>query len=209
MGENATEKILGQNTLRDLEALRKGGVLKNFYLAGGTGAALQLFHRRSYDLDFFTAKPFNENLLTKKISRIGRFELDKKETGTVIGLFRATRISFFHYPYPLLRKPSPIASAAVAHLLDIACMKVDAISRRGSKKDFIDLHFIIQHGMTLQEIIHAFQKKYAGIHYNLIHIQKGLVYFADAERDKMPRMLKPVSWLKVKEFFRKEIRNLV
>jgi hypothetical protein len=38
-------------------------VLKNFYLAGGTGAALQLKHRVSLDLDFFTKEDIDTKTL--------------------------------------------------------------------------------------------------------------------------------------------------
>ena len=47
------------NTYLVLEALSKRDYLKDFALAGGTSLALQLGHRISIDLDFFTLKEFN------------------------------------------------------------------------------------------------------------------------------------------------------
>ncbi len=46
------------------EILDKLSVFKNhFYLAGGTGLALQLGHRKSVDFDYFTSRKFENNKL--------------------------------------------------------------------------------------------------------------------------------------------------
>lgn len=203
-----SKEIAGTQTLKDLETLKGRGLLKGFYLAGGTGAALLMRHRRSRDLDFFSPRPFNERLLAKKLSRAGRFELEKKEEGTVVGLFGHTRVSFFYYPYRLLRRPHRIGGINVVALPDIACMKLDAVSSRGSKKDFIDIYFILKSGYSLKSLLRYFRKKFSDIHYNMIHVQKGLVYFKDAEHEKMPSMLIPVEWDSVKKFFINEVKNL-
>ena len=208
MEKTTTEEILGQETSRDLEILKKFYLLKDFYLAGGTGLALQLGHRRSYDLDFFTSKSFREMVFIKKISALGHFELDKKEAGTAIGTFRKTRVSFFRYPFSLLKKPKTILGLKVADLIDIACMKIDAVATRGSKKDFIDLYMIIQNGYTLKGLLQNFQKKYTGVKFNMVHIQKGLAFFEDAEKEALPIMLKPISWEQIKQFFLKEVKSL-
>lgn len=90
----------------------------------------------------------------------------------------------------------------LALLMDVACMKLDAISARGTKRDFIDLYMILQErGVSLPDLLRAFSKKYASMHYNLMHVKKSLVYFSDAERDPMPRMIKPLPWRTVKNFF--------
>ncbi len=203
-----SKEIAGTQTLKDLATLKGRGLLKGFYLAGGTGAALLMRHRRSRDLDFFSPHRFNEGLLAKKLSRAERFELEKKEEGTVIGLFNHTRVSFFYYPYRLLRRPHRIDDMDVAGLPDIAGMKLDAASSRGSKKDFIDIYFILKSGYSLKDLLRYFRKKFSDIHYNMIHIEKGLVYFKDAEHEKMPSMLIPTEWNSVKKFFIKEIKKL-
>ena len=206
--ENELAKIISRKARENLALLKKAGVLKNFYLAGGTGAALILGHRLSLDFDFFSPKPFKENLLLKKLAGLGKFTLEKKEAGTLVGSFSGTKLSFFLYPYPLLRKPKTIFGIEVAGLADIAAMKIDAVSGRGSKKDFIDLFKIIQSGHSLEKLLGLFKRKYRGIRYNMLHILKGLVYFAEAEKEKMPRMLKQLSWEEVKIFFQKEARKL-
>lgn len=56
------------NLKSNLEALGKEEFANQFYLAGGTGLALQLGHRVSFDLDFFTAKRFDAKKLKKTLN---------------------------------------------------------------------------------------------------------------------------------------------
>lgn len=202
-------KAVSKKTLQDLESLKRAGILKGFYLGGGTGLAFLLGHRESHDLDFFCRAKFNERLLSEKLRKAGKFSLEKKEDGTLRGKFSNTLVSFFHYPYPFLEKPMRKSGTAVASFRDIACMKIDAIASRGTKRDFIDVYMIMKMtGLTLPALFKDFSKKYVSLHYNLMHIKKSLVYFADAEGDPMPKMVKLLSWPEVKKFFIAEARRL-
>lgn len=96
----------------------------------------------------------------------------------------------------------------VADLRDIGCMKIDAISSRGMKRDFIDLFFICKELISLKNLLSLFKRKYKSVNYNMMHILKSLVYFEDAENNPMPKMIVPVSWQEVKNFFKKEIRKI-
>lgn len=49
--------VLPPGTAEVSQALAGSGSLRPFYLAGGTGLALQLGHRRSDDLGFFSKEP--------------------------------------------------------------------------------------------------------------------------------------------------------
>ena len=118
-----------------------------------------------------------------------------------------TKLSFFKYPYPLLFKPLPFKGVNIAHVFDIACMKIVAISERGTKRDFIDLYFICKTN-PLDEMFELFRKKYQLVKYNIIHILKSLVYFEDAENDPEPQMIEKVDWEEVKNFFEKEAVRL-
>ena len=52
------EEVLSKNAKQSLALLAKSKILKSAYLAGGTALALQLGHRYSYDLDFFSPQKF-------------------------------------------------------------------------------------------------------------------------------------------------------
>lgn len=202
-------KAVSEKTIQDLEILKKADVFEKFYLGGGTGLAFLLNHRESHDLDFFSESPFNESRLAERLKKIGQFSLEKKEEGTLRGLFENTILSFFNYPYPLLEKLKLIDGIPVASLTDIGCMKIDAISSRGTKRDFIDVYAIMREGkIKLADLLDAFAKKYGSLNYNLTHIQKSLVYFDDAENDPMPNMLAPLDWKTVKEYFISEIKKI-
>lgn len=205
----AVIEAVNRKTREDLEILRNKRILRGFYLAGGTGLALLLNHRESRDLDFFRPTAFDERQLVERLRRAGSFSLEKRETGTVRGRFRNTLVSFFYYPYRLLQKPKTIAGVSVASLRDIACMKLDAISSRGTRRDFIDVYTIIKKGgLSVSSLLKSFSRKYAPLRYNLMHVKKSLVYFADADEDPMPKMLTPADWKDIKRFFVAEMKQL-
>ncbi len=201
-------QALPKGTRRNLALLAKAGLTAPFYLAGGTAAALHLGHRISVDLDFFGPEPFDSAQLAAQLSDLGKFRLERLAEDTLLGELRGVRISFFRYRYPLIAEPVSVLGIPVASLEDIAAMKLDAISRRGTRRDFIDLYFIAQSGLALPEALQWYQRKYAGLNLNLVHLVKSLAYFADAEADPMPQMLVDLSWDEVKRFFEREARSL-
>lgn len=87
-------------------------------------------------------------------------------------------------------------------------MKIDAITTRGLKRAFIDLYFICKCGYQLTEILNFYDNKYKNLASNLIHIQKSLVFFNDAEPDEMAQMIKSVNWEDVKKYFEREVKKL-
>lgn len=203
------EEALVSGAKDSLALLGESGLLRNAYLAGGTAAALQLGHRISVDFDFFTQKAFDPKKIAEALSHLGSFSVDQSDKGTVLGVFEGIKFSLFVYEYPLIEKTLPYLSLSLASLRDIAAMKIDAISGRGAKRDFVDLYFLCHHGFSLDDGLKFYQEKYKKLASNLIHIQKSLVYFDDAEADEMPNMLKPVQWDHVKRFFEQEVKRAV
>lgn len=203
-------KTLPKKAQLSLAALGKDKFFEIFYLAGGSAVALHLGHRISVDLDFFTPKHFNVDSLGENLTKIGKVNTEQMVEDTFLGKLTDVKISFFRYPYPLLFKPTKLFNANIAHLLDIAVMKLDSISRRGSKRDFIDLYFIIKETKKpLADIIDLLLKKYKGLNYNVTHLILSLAYFEDAEPEIVPKMLKKISWDTVKDFFCEESKKLI
>lgn len=190
-----------------LAELDAAGVLAGFYLAGGTGLALHLGHRRSVDLDLFRQAAFSPESLLPKLQALGSIRIRQIEPGTVHFDLHETRASLLHYSYPLLFPLQRFRTVDVADPREIACMKVSAIASRGTRRDFIDLYVVAQtHGM--HQILDWFRRKFAGTPYSRVHVLKSLVYFEDAEREPMPHMLVPLDWHAVKAFFTTEIPRL-
>jgi hypothetical protein len=202
------EKALERDAADSLALLGSTGLLRSAYLAGGTAAALHLGHRISVDFDFFTPAEFSPRDYATQLAKIGAFNEETAEKGTITGKFQGVRFSLFLYEYPLLFETEEFKSLRIADIRDISAMKVDAIAGRGAKRDFIDLYFICRSGYGLKEILGYYDKKYGTLASNRIHIYKSLVYFDDAEQDSMPHMLAEGSWDIVKEYFRSEIKNL-
>ncbi len=191
-----------------LEKIRGSLLVRDFYLAGGTGLALQLGHRQSIDLDWFSEQNFSNEKIKNNLALLGSFKLLGEEKGTIHGTLDEIRVSFFYYGYKLLFPLIKFGNIDLADERDIAAMKIDAISSRGSKKDFIDLYFLSEK-YSLTELIDFFEKKYKGIEYNKLHILKSLSYFDDAESEPMPIMVKEIEWEKIKDRIRVEVKKLI
>jgi len=201
------EEAISKQTAENLVLLGKSKILGSAYLAGGTALALQIGHRISYDLDFFTDQKFKAQIFLKEMSRFKLYQHERVGWGTILGKLGNVKFSLFYYPYPLLRKPISFKNISIADIADISAMKIAAISERGTKRDFVDLYFILQK-ITLNEVFNFYDRKYQKLSSNSVHIKKSLVYFEDAEKDPTPKMIIPVSWGKVKTFFKKEVKNI-
>lgn len=205
------EQILSKNERESLAILGKSKILADAYMAGGTALSLQIGHRYSYDFDFFSPKEFDENIILQRIKKlIPDFRLERKDWRTILGNIKKSRFSLFFYSYPLLFKTDNFLNTDIADVKDIAAMKIAAISDRGTKRDFIDLYFIVKMEkiLSLKEVLKLYDRKFKTLKQNKIHILKSLHYFDDAEEGKIPEMIKPVSWKEIKIFFQKEVKNL-
>lgn len=200
-------KTLSKHAADALAILGKSNILNTAYLAGGTACALQIGHRISLDLDFFTDKEFPTGLVLNQLSKLAGFKLDQTEKWTILGTFPKVKFSYFYYPYPLIAKTSLFSQINLASLEDIAAMKIAAICDRGTKRDFIDLYFLAKK-FSLEKILKFYDKKYGKLSNNIYHIIRSLEYFVDAEEQKSPKMIKKVPWEEVKKFFQHQVMVL-
>lgn len=178
----------------------------DWYLAGGTALALQVGHRESVDLDFFTSrKKFDEVSVERELLAIGGWETTFREAGTVYGVFSGAKMSLISYPFFVPEKP--FLQCGSVHILqpeDIAVMKIIAISQRGRKRDFIDLYWYAHNREPIGAVLRRVVAQYPGQNHNIPHFIKSLTYFADAESDPMPNLFFTVTWNEVKKFFQAE-----
>jgi hypothetical protein len=192
-----------------LERLSAVPVVHTFYLAGGTGLALHLGHRRSVDFDFFRQEQFDPNRLLAELGSLGPGPVHQAQQDTLTVELRGVATSFFAYaPAPVRALvPSPWAFK-IAAVEDIAAMKLGAIAGRGSRKDFIDLYCICRQRLPLAEALRVFDEKFRGVPYERYHLLKSLTYFDDAEAEPLPDMIASVPWKDVKAFFLREAPSL-
>jgi hypothetical protein len=182
MGKKLYFDILDQKRTDILPLLKP--FKADFYLAGGTALALLLGHRDSFDFDFFCSTSFPTGDLFQKIEEVfaGHNVIktqEAKDTLTVI-INEGVKVSFFAYPYKLVRPLLREENFEIASLEDIACMKLAAITSRSLLKDYVDLYFILN-DIALAKILAFAKEKYSAIDTNLI--LKSLVYFDDVEQE--------------------------
>jgi hypothetical protein len=198
-------EVLDRTQKSLLAQLERAGISPAFYLAGGTALALHLGHRKSVDLDFFSSEDFESGGLLAILGHVGEFQVRRNDPGTLTGNVEGIEVSFIRYQYPMLDPPiQSELGPLVAGIRDIASMKLSAIMGRGSRRDFVDLYAVCQRDHSLEEVYGWFQQKYRGISYDPYHLAKSLVYFLDAEEERMPVMLWPCRWDEVREFFVRE-----
>ena len=191
------EKTINKKISCLAESLGESGIIKDFYLAGGTALSLWLGHRKSRDLDFFSQKNFNLPLLSDFLVS----KLDAKviiaETGTLLTEINGVKTSFLHYPYKNLEDCESWRNIKLASLIDISCMKIIAISQRAEKKDFFDFYEIIKL-FSPDELRSSILEKYGRKSLNCYHILKSLFYFEDAESSPNPISINGTNWKTVK-----------
>ena len=179
------------DTLELLRSIQKSPVFADTRLAGDTALALQLGHRKSIDLDFFGHLPLSGNELTHLLTTFGETTQAGQSRLTSTFFINQIKVDFVDYPYPWLDDALETDGLRLASIRDIAAMKLSAITNRGTRKDFVDLAFLLERH-PLSRLIAAYCEKYPNAPQFLL--LKSLSYFEDAEETPMPHMLIPRDW---------------
>lgn len=191
-------------TIRAFHRVANLPFIDQFYLAGGTGLALHLGHRFSVDIDFFSqddlavgsAQRDALRILLADASLVITFDTD----GTFVVNWREVGLSFFRLAlYPLVEEPLAVEGVPLASIQEIGAMKLAAIIGRGTRKDFVDLYFILQI-VSMEELFKVASIKYAQVHSFPVSAVRAMAYFSDAEAMPMPRMLDRTPWAKMKKY---------
>ena len=205
------EKVLPPNSRALLAKLARtsSATMQGWTLAGGTGLALRLGHRRSLDFDFFRTAGMDIDALHADLKAADTYETLQEGDNTLTVLIRGVKLSFFQVRDPFVFDTEPYRFFSVADSRDIALMKLAAIASRGSKKDFVDLYAVLRSGPMLQDYFDLLPKKYGKERVNTYHTLKSMTYFDDAEEEPLPQMLEPFSWEECKAFLVREAHSIV
>ncbi|MBI2989810.1 MAG: nucleotidyl transferase AbiEii/AbiGii toxin family protein [Candidatus Magasanikbacteria bacterium] len=206
-------ETLPKETKKAFDFLSKQDWLKKskWYLAGGTALALHSGNRRSVDLDFFTEKKsFDMKRLLSKFLDNPDWTIQVEDENTIYGELFKAKVSFIAYPFFVPKqKPHWHGTVRILDPLDIAVMKIVAISQRGRKRDFFDLYWCANHLESLENTVKRLKIQYPSVAHDFHHILKSLVYFVDAESDPEPEIYFKATWPQVKSFFKKEVPALL
>ncbi|HVA66585.1 MAG TPA: nucleotidyl transferase AbiEii/AbiGii toxin family protein [Elusimicrobiota bacterium] len=199
------EECADAKTIAAAERLARAA--PGFYLAGGTALALRLGHRISLDLDLFSRDnalgAAERRAIQRRLEKSGAFKILESKDGACHFDLKGVSVSLFHYPYRLLGRTAAWRGLKVAALEDVAAMKLGAVIGRGSRKDFVDLYFLSRlRGWDW--LRRAGKRKFPRHADFALQAAKALVYFADAEKEPLPRLLAPLSWGELKSRFERE-----
>ncbi|HET7090582.1 MAG TPA: nucleotidyl transferase AbiEii/AbiGii toxin family protein [Anaerolineae bacterium] len=194
-----------------LEIVSQQPFANRIYLAGGTALALQIGHRRSKDLDFFSYEDEFQDAsrreITSALEQVCQVERREDVIGNLLLYVNGVSTGFFSYGYPLLEAVELSVPIRLASIADIGLMKLDALITRGARKDFIDLFFVLRL-MSMDDLIALRPVKYPRFQNFEMMLLEGLTNHENSERDYMPDMLLSVEWNEVKTTFLAEARRL-
>lgn len=221
------ENILGKNGLFVLKELGRSRISREFYLAGGTGLALQIKHRRSLDLDFFqkrTAEKIKFHTIIDDLERIFKLyslKLIFKQVDQASWIINGVNVTFIAYPfeaaYPLVRGETVdkfLRDILLAPPQEIALMKAYSIGRRATIRDYMDLYFLLSKGITsIEEIIQKAPLKFRAGNEPLFSPRlflEQLVYTDDLEDRDIPvetLIENKVIITEIEDYFRSAVQN--
>ena len=174
---------------------------KPFRLVGGTSLSLQIGHRLSVDIDLFTDASY-DSVDFRAIDKFFRAHFPYVETiggqvglGTsyFIGLDEQNAVKVDLYYTDVFVQPAfVIDDIRLATVQEIIAMKMDIISRAGRKKDYWDLHALID-DYSLQAMIELYKQRYPYGH-DLNTILRNLLNFEQADNDFDPVCLHGKHW---------------
>lgn len=195
------------STFSLLEQLMDNEILSTYNLVGGTGLSLMLGHRISIDLDLFSFKKIeNEILINELTEKFGdQFLLINSSKIGVFCKINHIKVDLIHYNFELIQPLGIYEKVRIVSLQDIAAMKIQAILGRGAKKDFFDLFELLKH-FSLQDIIQFHKMKYP-TQTLPITIPQVLTYFEDADESEDPISLRNDTWDDVKKGLQKVVND--
>lgn len=195
-----------EELLELLGRIMKQEEFARFNLVGGTALALQIGHRNSVDIDLFGNAEIELDRFIDILSGYGNLQIIKKSPSILITSVNDIKIDLVNYKYDLLKPFTTIENIRLASIEDIAAMKLNAIAGRGSKKDFIDLFFLLSR-FSLEELFEFYSSKYTdGSQFMVL---KSLTYFADADNEAEPKMYLPFDWKECKEKINRKVNKML
>lgn len=209
---------LYRNTVSDLlwEVLTKlmnSEVFQEFRLVGGTSLSLQIGHRESVDIDLFTDVEYGSIDFEKLDSELKNLFpyvepvfIGKIAMGTsyFVGNHNDELIKLdIFYTDPFVFPLIEFDNIRLSSIEEIIAMKLEVIGNSGRKKDFWDIHELLEE-FTLEQMFDFYFKRYPYNH-SKDELLKKLTDFDEADNDFEPICYKGKVW----ELIKLDFENLV
>ena len=141
--------------------------LASFSLVGGTSLSLQLGHRKSDDLDFFTDRSFDIVDVKRAILEYNPdvFFLNETRQGFTFSLplpgkpNETRKLDIYNWAVKFIRPFTQEGVIRLASLEDIAAFKLDAICHRKEKKDYVDIAVLLEK-FTFSQMLDFYKEKF-------------------------------------------------
>jgi hypothetical protein len=192
--------------LEVLKTLMAAKEFADFRLVGGTALSLYRGHRESVDIDLFTDAPY-DSIDFDAIDTFLRSNYPYVDTNDydVIGFGKSyyvgesdkncIKLDIF-YTDKFIDNVVVVDDIRLASIEEIIAMKLDVISRGGRKKDFWDIHELID-DYSLEKMFSLHEKRYPHSHDRVI-LRNKFTVFEDADIDFEPVCLKGKHWELIK-----------
>lgn len=195
------------DTLKDaLLLLMQSPVFDQFRLVGGTSLSLQLGHRMSIDIDLFTDAPYRsidfekiEEFLKENFTYVdGSFGmLVANGRSYAVGKSDLDNVKLdINYTDPFIQEPLFEDGVRLATVEEIMAMKMEIVKREGRKKDFWDIHEVLDY-CPVEKMIVLHQERYPYGHDKEL-ILKNLSNFTKTDKDIDPECLRGKHWELIK-----------
>ena len=177
-----------------------------FRLVGGTSLSLQIGHRLSIDIDLFTDAPYGSvdfdsihHYLINKYQYVDSYHFETIGFGKIyfVGNSKNDSVKLdLYYTDPFIRDILFEDGIRLASIEEIIAMKVDVISRGGRKKDFWDLHELMN-DFTIKSMIDLHLERYPFSHDPEL-IKANFIEFDEADNEFDPNCFKHKYWELIK-----------
>ncbi|MBP6127991.1 nucleotidyl transferase AbiEii/AbiGii toxin family protein [Flavobacterium sp.] len=207
---NTVNELLKSSLLKLMEAEE----FSKFRLVGGTALSLQIGHRESIDIDLFSdieygTLSFNEieDFLKSNFKYVDFLDVpsamgkayfigENKDNTVKLDVFYTDT-----YIQPFIEEDG----IRMATIEEIIAMKVDVIQRGGRKKDFWDLHALLD-SYSIKQMMDFHEQRYPYTHDKDLII-KNFTNFDQADDDFDPICFKGKYWEFIKEDFEEKFKN--
>ncbi|MBG7631484.1 MAG: nucleotidyl transferase AbiEii/AbiGii toxin family protein [Bacteroidetes bacterium] len=184
----------------------------SFRIVGGTSLSLQLGHRESIDIDLFTDAEYDsidfnnlERILKQTFSYVDTSAVDLVGMGKsyFIGNNKDELVKLdLFYTEPFVFPHIEVEGIRFAAIEEIAAMKFEVIAKGGRKKDFWDIHELLE-TYTIDEMIDFYLKRNP-YSYSKDELLPQIIDFSVADDDFEPNCYKGKIW----EFIKLDLEDL-
>jgi hypothetical protein len=204
--ERLDTRTVEKETLDLIKKLSADPELKQFNLVGGTALALMIGHRKSIDIDLFSDRRFNAEKIASHLQKEYGAEIRGVIKNSASGMVNGVQVDLHTHAYKWLHPPGEIEGVRMAPLDDIAAMKVHAIVQSGKRlKDFVDLHFLLEH-RSWDQIARSYQDKYPDG--SRLVAELALLYHKEVDFKKKVELLdRELIWAKIVRRLKEAIRQ--